>query len=328
MATGVAPGVHPKYAAADGDVVLVSSDNVKFKVHSLILREASTVFEGMVNMPAPQPDGAGNSSDHEVKLEEPSFVVESLMDAIYPRETLPTVSNYAQAWEIAKAADKYMIGRALSILQAIILQNEELRKQTLRLYKLARRYQWTDVIASSSRASLDKPLLNFLYMDLETQEQFFELSKEDAEDLLRLHKDRIIDILNFDAQTMTKFDCDTDVYGEDTEEGPKLLTIWRCPARTINGCPGYGDPERIDAALISFKNEVERYLSQNPAAPGLFQREAFGEKFKEFVRTSGFEWIKCNSCKKPFADEEIAWEYLQHVESLIPNTVFETIQPD
>lgn len=95
-------------------------------------------------------------------------------------------------------------------------------------------------------------------------------------------------------------------------------------------CDGWdgGDEERIYAALTSFKNELERYLDKEPAASALFERRLFHEKFERFARISGFKWIHCGSCKKPFADEEQAWSHFQRVNSRLPKTVFESVQPE
>ncbi|KLO10949.1 hypothetical protein SCHPADRAFT_492703 [Schizopora paradoxa] len=319
MSTSLPAVFHATYAFEDGDVVLVSSDNIQFLVHSVVLREASPVFRDMTTIPGPR-EAEKQPSDRTIKLDEPAFVMEFLMDAIYPRETFPSVLNYNQAWEIARAADKYDIGRAFTILRSTILHNEELRGQTFRLYKLARRYQWTDIIAFSSKASLDKPLLNLRYMEPEALEHFFELSSEDAEDLLRLHRSRCAEILDFNVNNLTEYFFAEDVVTEDGE--PKLAMYWGCG----NGCGGTSD-EVTDAAFTSFKNGLEKYLDREPAASALFERKAFDELFKELVRISAFKLANCRKCKRPFMNGEKAWEYFQGVASRIPSTVLEIVQP-
>ncbi|KLO10956.1 hypothetical protein SCHPADRAFT_493006 [Schizopora paradoxa] len=314
----IASGAHPNYAAEDADVVLVSSDNVVFHVHSLMLREASTVFENMVRMPAPQ-DIEKQPTDNTIKLDEPAFVVEFLMDSIYPRDKFPTVSNYAEAWEIAKAADKYLLGRALTVLRGFVLQNEQLRGQTLRLYNLACKCHWTDVIESSSKASLDKPLLNLRYMEPEVEEQFFELSKAEAQRLLRLHKNRAKVILRFDAEDLTTW-----LHTIDDDGSGKMESLWWCP--DPHDCGAMYFDEEVNIALVSLKNELQNYVDREPVASALSDRKSFKDLFRQLMRISTFKRLRCDSCKTPLMDEETVWKYFQAVMPDLPVTVsdFET----
>ncbi|KLO10948.1 hypothetical protein SCHPADRAFT_492702 [Schizopora paradoxa] len=313
--------LHHNYAAVDGDIILVSSDDVNFHVHSLMLREASPVFDGMAQMPSPQ-EGEKRPTDHTIHLDEPAFVVGFLMDSIYPRGTFPSVANYVHAWEIANAAEKYMLGRALIVLRGAILDNEELRDQTLRLYKLARKCQWTDVIASSSKKSLDKPLLNLRYIEPQTQEQFLELSNEEAQDLIRLHKDRVTEILRFHPGHISKWDCMSETFNIHGE--PVTITGWLCNC----GGGGFDDDVMLEDATTLLKNEIEKILDQEPAASALFERRSFSELFKKIVRISVFKSIDCQSCDGPFANEETAWNHFQSVRRRIPSTIFDSILPE
>ncbi|KLO10955.1 hypothetical protein SCHPADRAFT_930230 [Schizopora paradoxa] len=318
MSTTQTATLHSNYEAEDGDVVLVSSDNVQFRVHSRILREASSVFKDMACMPAPQDE---QLSDRIIKFEEPAYVVEFLMDAIYPREVFPSVANYAQAWEIAKAADKYEIGRAHTVLQGSLIENEAFG-QPLRLYKLACFYEWKKAIAWSSKASLNKPLLKLSNMKSEDRKSLMELTDAELEAPMKLHKSRNAEILRHDPTVISRFNCLEDIPDGDNGGEPAFETVWRCPAV---GCGGRGNNEKICAAWVSFKRGFGEYLDSEPAAPALYDRNAFGILFRSLVRTSGFEWLDCNECSESFASEERAWRHYERIGRCIPRTVYEKV---
>ncbi len=318
MSTETPAGYHPNYPTEDGDVILLSSDGVKFCVHGLMLRKASSVFEGMISMPAPN-HPANQPVNNVIPLSEPAFVVAFLMDAIYPHDTFPSIANYEEAREIVAAADKYMFGRVLPILRSVVIDNEELRNQTLRLYSLACRCQWTEEIASSSKKTLDKKLY---YSDPEHLKQILELSHPDLVALDRLHESREAEILKLDTDAISKFAMDISIYDEDGEEGPKAESYWICPG-PCNGI--VGDTEKVNAALESFKHALQAYLDLNPAAFALFDRNAFGDKLASLTRS--FRGIRCESCERPFVDEDRAWQHFQTVERRIPKTVLESVQP-
>ncbi len=316
MSTEIPAGYHPNYSTEDGDVILLSSDGVKFCVHSLMLRKASSVFEGMISMPAPS-HPVNQPAHNVIPLSEPAFVVAFLMDAIYPHDTFPSIANYEEARKIVVAAEKYMFDRVLIILRSVVIANEELRNQTLRLYSLARRCQWVEEIASSSKKTLDKEL----YVS-EHFEQILELSLSDLLALDQLHKSRRVEILELDTDVISIFAMDVNIYGEDDEGGPKAASFWICPGP----CNGFvGDAEKVFAALESFKLALKDYVVQNPAAPALFDRNVFGDKLASL--TQNFKGIRCESCQRPFVDEDCAWKHFQTVERRIPKTVLEIVQP-
>jgi len=320
MSTEIPAGFHPNYPTEDGDVILLSSDGVKFCVHSLMLRKASSVFDGMISMPAPN-HPANQPANNVIPLSEPAFVVAFLMDAIYPHDSFPSIANYEEARQIVAAQDKYTFGRVLPILRSVVIDNEELRNQTLRLYSLARKRQWTEEIASSSKKTLDKKLY---YSDPEHLKQILELSHPDLLALDQLHNSRRSEILKLDTDAISKFATNINIYGEDDVEGPKAEFFWICPS-PCNGIVSLSDTEKVYAALESFKHALQVYLDRNPAASALFDRNAFGDKLASL--TKSFRGIRCESCERPFVDEDRAWKHFQRIERRIPKTVLESVQP-
>src|ERR1700733_6627704 len=75
---------------ADGDVVLRSSDGQDFKVHSIVLREASPFFRAMFR--CPKVSGA-SAAYAPILMTETTNVLNDLLRWIYPTNTAPTVDR-------------------------------------------------------------------------------------------------------------------------------------------------------------------------------------------------------------------------------------------
>lgn len=90
----------------DGDVVLVSNDDVEFRVDSLILRRASPLFTDMLMPPQWQ---TPNTPSKPVILDETGIILDSLLRLIYPPVTLPTISSPKHARALLRALKKYQI---------------------------------------------------------------------------------------------------------------------------------------------------------------------------------------------------------------------------
>ncbi|KLO10963.1 hypothetical protein SCHPADRAFT_906424 [Schizopora paradoxa] len=113
-------------------------------------------------MPQPIPMNVGNGTDATneiVPLSEPSLVLLFVLASIYPHVEIPSIASFADAHVVADAADKYDMFRVREVLRIAVLANESLRKVPLRLYHLARKCKWGDVIASSSEMTLDWNLM-------------------------------------------------------------------------------------------------------------------------------------------------------------------------
>ncbi|KAH8111718.1 hypothetical protein DFH11DRAFT_1611462 [Phellopilus nigrolimitatus] len=84
------------YNDPDADITLQSSDGVRFKVHSLILRLSSDAL-------------ASNPADEIVQLSEGGDIIISLLNSIYPRRPRPKLSSlpFSFVSRLVAAADKY-----------------------------------------------------------------------------------------------------------------------------------------------------------------------------------------------------------------------------
>ncbi|KAF9006835.1 hypothetical protein BDZ89DRAFT_1079555 [Hymenopellis radicata] len=94
------PRDDPNFSASDADVCIVSSDGIRFKVHSTNLRSASSIF------PTPPPT---SQSDDAVHLDEPARVLRILLAYIYPDPPHPELEDaeFDLLYDVAIAADKY-----------------------------------------------------------------------------------------------------------------------------------------------------------------------------------------------------------------------------
>ncbi|KAH8111728.1 hypothetical protein DFH11DRAFT_1611518 [Phellopilus nigrolimitatus] len=119
------------YNDPDADITLQSSDGVRFKVHSLILRLSSDVFGGMIAMPQ---GPASDPTEDIVQLSEDGFIVLCLLDSIYPRRPRPKLALRPLSFVscFAAVADKYDI---LDVTTRI--------RELIQKYVLASRHGWS-----------------------------------------------------------------------------------------------------------------------------------------------------------------------------------------
>lgn len=137
------------------DVILQSSDNVRFRVRKAILSEASPVFENMFSLPQTNPD---NSALPTVPLAEDSAVIEVLLRLCYPADTQsvdPSNINEAVAWLVA--ARKYDMERTQRHITRSI--GRLVASAPLRAYCLVVRYEiGEDLARAAAKGFLDEPL--------------------------------------------------------------------------------------------------------------------------------------------------------------------------
>lgn len=71
---------HPSYSDVHADLVLLSKDGVRFRVHSLILKLASGFFRGMLGIPKAESEGPEDA----IPMEENADVIGALLDTVFP----------------------------------------------------------------------------------------------------------------------------------------------------------------------------------------------------------------------------------------------------
>lgn len=115
---------------AGGDLVLRSSDGTEFPVHSIVLKLASSVFDGML---------IGTTKD-KVELTEDAATVSLMLRFIYPNKT-PTMTSIDMLSECLNMAQKYDIGSAIENLDDQVAANNApyhlVSSNPIRAYQLA-----------------------------------------------------------------------------------------------------------------------------------------------------------------------------------------------
>ncbi|KAI0683777.1 hypothetical protein BC835DRAFT_1310884 [Cytidiella melzeri] len=134
-----------------GDIVLISSDQVRFTVHKGILSNASPVFEGMLSLPS-------TGADHEdtelpvVAVTETSTVLHQLVSFCYPSLN-GTVSDVDMLRLLIAAADKYEMKGVTSQL-AQIIRWQFVETEPYASYAIACRYGFWDVATLAGKQTL------------------------------------------------------------------------------------------------------------------------------------------------------------------------------
>lgn len=101
-----------------GDLILRSSDDVDFNVHSILLSLASPVFSDMLTVGTG--GSAGNDKKNVITLGETAEMVALMLKLIYPL-TPPTISSFEQLNQGLHVADKYQLKNMKSHLHERLL---------------------------------------------------------------------------------------------------------------------------------------------------------------------------------------------------------------
>jgi len=134
---------------ADGDVVLRSSDGQDFKVHSIVLREASPFFRDMFRLPKASSNSAAYAP---ILMTETTNVLNDLLRWIYPTNTAPTVDRISHALDLLRAVEKLQIESHVvkGALNAYIVA----QSHPLRAWALAARFGYTEARKDAVRKYL------------------------------------------------------------------------------------------------------------------------------------------------------------------------------
>jgi hypothetical protein len=129
-----------------GDLVLLSSDGIKFPVHSVLLKLASSVFDGMIVV--------GQTKDL-VELSENAATVSLMLRFIYPNEKNPTMTSFDMVFNCLQLARKYDLDAVVKNIDEQIASNfpphELISSDPMRAHHLAIQFGLynTKVIAAS-----------------------------------------------------------------------------------------------------------------------------------------------------------------------------------
>ena len=151
------------------DVILRSSNKVDFKVHKVILAEASSVFESMFALP-------GNSTSDEdgvtalpvVPMQDTAEVLHALLGVLYPGKG-PAITSSPRAGDVLAVADKYAMDGVTKHVKSILERAGFMATwfNILHVYALARRYSFMDLAENAARESLKQPFYPYTLSGLQ-----------------------------------------------------------------------------------------------------------------------------------------------------------------
>ncbi|KDQ13184.1 hypothetical protein BOTBODRAFT_95408, partial [Botryobasidium botryosum FD-172 SS1] len=128
--------VSERFASPTADIVLCSSNGVAFKVHRVLLAEASSFFRMMFEIPQPPSSSPVPDDVPVINVSETDDVIDVLLRWVYPIPDKPTVSSWESLDIYLEAACKYDINIAIHSLKEI-LKSDFLDSSPVRVYGLA-----------------------------------------------------------------------------------------------------------------------------------------------------------------------------------------------
>ena len=137
------------------DVILQSSDGVRFHVFKIILSFASPIFSDMFGLPLPA--SQHSDSDNEVQVvtvSENSEALDLSLRHIYPLQTPDTVL-LREASILAEFADKYQVDTLEKPVRRYL--TDSIKHDPVGVYAIAVQYRHRAVGRSAARACLDLP---------------------------------------------------------------------------------------------------------------------------------------------------------------------------
>ncbi|KZW03251.1 hypothetical protein EXIGLDRAFT_699160 [Exidia glandulosa HHB12029] len=159
---------HPEFSD-EGDIVLLASDSVRFRIPTTVLRRASGFFRSMFD--SAQPDHSTPSGEPSViSVDEDARTMAIILKVAsgLPVEFLKAFTEITDIDRIALAADKYDIPAVLRVLE-LAMYAPSAKAHPLHRYAMASRYGWHDVCVEAAVDTLDMDLnfQNVPSMDME-----------------------------------------------------------------------------------------------------------------------------------------------------------------
>ncbi|KAJ3544091.1 hypothetical protein NM688_g5780 [Phlebia brevispora] len=152
----------------DADLVLRTSDNTTFHIHSLFMRKASPVFRDMISVPQPSIAGAEAAEYVDgkplVRVTEDKKTMDAFLHCCYP--VARPVIDISQLAAVYAAGDKYDVdavkNHVLSELSRYTLQP----RHSLGAYVLACHFGLPDEVKRAARQTLDVPKEDILFSSI------------------------------------------------------------------------------------------------------------------------------------------------------------------
>ena len=141
---------------SDWDVALRSSDRVLFRLHKIILRKASPIFEDMFSLPIDPNDNAAGELQT-IDMTENANTIERLLRLCYPvPEPVITNTPINELVALLEAMRKYeMQDFTSAVEQQLLIRLESKTVESLRAYAIAYLYKMRRLAEAAARTLLD-----------------------------------------------------------------------------------------------------------------------------------------------------------------------------
>lgn len=135
---------HQIFSFDDADVVLVSCDSIEFKVHSIVLRQASSFFRNLLH------SSLKPGSRLRLEMTETEAVLEFIFRLVYPFKTAPTITSLPDAIPILLAVQRLEIeAHAVTAALGSYIQSIP---HPLRAWAVACRFKYPEARAAAVKA--------------------------------------------------------------------------------------------------------------------------------------------------------------------------------
>lgn len=168
------------FDSCDADLILLSKDEVEFRVHRCILASASPFFEHMLRLPQP----AGNALVPTIPVSEEGVHIDALLRFIYPIPD-PILTTLDELSPILEAAFKYDFPCAIATLRKHLVIPSFLETSPTRVFAIASRFELEEEAQLASKYTL-----NINVLDCPLSDDLKHISAHSYCRLLGLHKRR------------------------------------------------------------------------------------------------------------------------------------------
>lgn len=146
---------------AKADIVLLSSDNVNFRVFRCILALASPFFEAMFDLPQPQRNHSADETFDGldmIQVSENSRTLDMLLRFCYPAAVKdPSLKDTNDVEKVLEAAMKYGMEEVEERVRKAMVAPSLLERNSVRIFAIACRYGLEPEAETAARYSLHHP---------------------------------------------------------------------------------------------------------------------------------------------------------------------------
>lgn len=146
----------PPFDKATADVVIRSSDNIHFRVHTLILSMVSDFFSAMFTLPQSDQFETWKGLPV-VTVEEDSRAIELLLLTLYPACS-PSLNKLADVHAVLKAAMKYQMDALVPRIKEALVATQHLEASPVAVFAIAYSQGLEEEAVKAARATLRLPM--------------------------------------------------------------------------------------------------------------------------------------------------------------------------